>query len=143
MLRITHVAAAVPEGDQSRMDLVVSGLNVARGLPLFADVTVVSPISRQGHPRGGTSNRGGRLLEDAENDNNDNYRAVLDTGLGALYSLGFEVFGKWSRQCVELLPKLAMERARGEHPRLRRGIALAFQQRWSSILSVAVQRAEG
>ena len=38
MLRNTHVP--VPPEDSRRLDLVVPGLNVARGLPLFCDVTV-------------------------------------------------------------------------------------------------------
>ena len=64
---------------------MVSGLNVARGLPLFCDVTVLSPLSRNGAPRGGTSNQGGRLLVDAARDNDANYWEVVSTGPGALF----------------------------------------------------------
>ena len=81
----------IPEDDTRRLDLVVPGLNVARGLPLFCDVTVLSPLSRTGAPRGGTSNQGGRLLVDATQHNNVTYHEVLDTGLAALYALGCEV----------------------------------------------------
>ena len=63
VLARTHVA--VPPGDLRRLDLVVPGFNVARGLPLFCDVTVIRPIARNGNPRAGTSNRGGALLEAA------------------------------------------------------------------------------
>ena len=59
MLSTTHVPTF--EGDMRRMDIVAPGLNVARGLPLFCDVTIVSPISRNGTARPGTSNRGGTL----------------------------------------------------------------------------------
>ena len=65
LLRNTHVP--VDTNDLRRLDLVVPGLNVARGVPLFCDITVISPISRNGAPRGGTSNRGGSLLDEAEN----------------------------------------------------------------------------
>ena len=91
MLRDTHIP--VVGDDMRRLDIIVPGLNVARGLPLFCDLTVVSPISRTGNPRAGTSNRGGRLLELADLDNTTNYPEVADSGLGALYSLGCEVFG--------------------------------------------------
>ena len=61
MLRTTHVPTV--EDDQRRLDLVVPGLNVARGLPLFCDVTVLTPLTGMGQARPGTSNRGGTLLE--------------------------------------------------------------------------------
>lgn len=118
MLRSTYIPA--DPGDTRRLDLVVPGLNVHRGLPLFCDVTVVTPITAAGGPRGGTSNRGGSLLEHAERDNNDNYHEVISSGLGELLCLGCEVFGRWSSQCVKLVPALARERSRGLHPRIRR-----------------------
>ena len=93
MLHDTHVP--VPPADMRRLDLVVPGLNVVRGLPLFCDITVVSPVSRNGQPRSGTSNRGGRLLEIADEDNTATYQPVVSSGLGALYCLGCEVYGRW------------------------------------------------
>ena len=129
VLARTHVP--VPQGDLRRLDLVVPGLNVARGLPLFCDVTVISPVTRSGNPRAGTSNRGGALLEAAERENNSTYAPVSASGLGALFCLGFEVYGRWGKQCAQLLPLLAREKSRGFHPRLRRGIALGYQSRWS------------
>ena len=112
-----------------------------RGLPLFCDVTVVTPITRSGQARPGTSNRGGALLQQAQRDNNGNYSTVLETGLGALYCLGFEVYGRWGQQAIDLIPLLARERARGMHPRLRRGTALPDLNRWSGIIAVALQKA--
>ena len=138
LLRETHVPVR-PE-DLRRLDLMVPGLNVARGLPLFCDVTCVTPISGTGLPRGGTSNRGGRLLELAQEDNDDIYHEVRASGLGALRCLGCEVYGRWGQQCVELVPALARERCRGVHPRLRRGMTLSLQHRWWGVLGVALQR---
>ena len=79
-------------------------------------------------------------LVHAEADNNDTYSDVLSTGLGALLCLGSEVYGRWSRQCVDIVPKLARERTRGLHVRVRRGMALGLQHRWWGILGLAVQR---
>ena len=108
---------------------------------MFCDITVLAPLSRRGQPRGGTNNRGGRLLEDANNSNATTYHEVPDTGLGVLYCLGCEVYGRWGQPCIELVPALAREHARGMHPRIRRGAALGFQTRWWSLLSVALQKA--
>ena len=138
MLSRTNIPVA-PE-DTRRLDLVALGLNVCRGLPLFCDVTVLSPISAAGIARPGTSNQGGQLLRNAEEDNNDTYGDVIRRGLGELLCLGSEVYGRWSRQCVDLVPRLARERTRVLHIRVRRGIALSLQHRWWAILGLAVQR---
>ena len=100
MLRHTHIP--VPSDDTRRLDLVVPCLNVARGLPLFCDVTVVTPLTGTGQPRAGTSNVGGRLLQAATLD--VTYHEVVDSGHGVFLSLGAEVFVRMSEQAVTLLP---------------------------------------
>ena len=74
MLRNTHVP--VHPDDCRRLDLVVPGLHVSHGLPLFCDIIVISPIARTGQPRPGASNRGGSLLEQAQDDNDVTYDPV-------------------------------------------------------------------
>ena len=126
-------------GDLRRLDLVVPGLSVHEGLPLFCDATIVTPISRNGFARPDTSNRVGRLLKEAIRTNANTYPEVTSSGLGKLLCLGAEVFGRWSSDCVELVPLLAREHSRDAHPQIRRGIMLGFQRRWWGILSVALQ----
>ena len=112
-----------------------------RGLPLFCDLAVISPVSRNGRPRPGTSNQGGRFLVIADADNQATYQPVTDSGLGALYGLGCEVYGRWSQACIDLVPALARERSRLLHPCVRRGIAIGLQHRWWGILSLTLQKA--
>ena len=95
LLRDTHVP--VHPQDLRRMDLVVPGLNVARGLPLFCDTTLLTPLTTGGQPRPGTSNRGGSLLDGARAENDRTYSEVGESGLGSLYSLNAEVFGRWGQ----------------------------------------------
>ena len=71
----------VPQNNLRRMDLVAPGLNVCRGVPLFCDITVLSPITATGAARPGTSSQGGQLLRHAEDDNDDIYWDVVATGL--------------------------------------------------------------
>ena len=111
MLSRTHIP--VPANDTRRLDLIVPGLSIANGLPLFCDVTVLSPLRRDGNPRPGTSNNGGKLLDDAEKQNDNTYREVLSSRLGSLQCLGVEIYGRWGKQCTNLLPALARERTRG------------------------------
>ena len=138
MLRRTNIIVAPEDG--RRLDLVASGLNVYRGLPLFCDATVLSPLTGTGMARPGTSNQGGQLLNHAEEDNNDTYSDVISSGLGVLLCLGCEVYGRWSKQCIDLVPKLARERTRGLHVRVRRGVALSLQHRWWAVLGLALQK---
>ena len=44
-------------------------------------------------------------------------------------------------QCVDLLPRLAVQKSRGAHPRLRCGTALSYQQRWSGLVPVGLMKA--
>ncbi len=110
-------------------------------MPLFCDVTIISPISRSGAARPGTSNRGGSLLELAEDSNNDTYAEVLQSRLASLQCLSCDVYGRWGRQCIDLVPKLARARVRGMTPRVRRGLAFKFHKRWWALLGVALQKA--
>ena len=50
------------------------------------------------------------------------------------------MYGRWGRQCIDLVPKLARQRTRGLRVRVRRGIALSLQHRWWAILGLAVQK---
>ena len=130
----------MPEGDHRRLDLVVPGLNVERGLTLFCDATIVSPIAGNGDARPATSNRDGVLLEHAEADNNATYHEVLTSAAGSLQCLSCEVYGRWGNQPVKLVPALAREFARSMHPRVRRGTAMALQHRWWGLLGIALQK---
>ena len=88
-----------------------------------------------------TSNRGGRFLEIADNDNNATCRPVIESGLGELLCLGCEVYGRWGQPCIKLMEKLVRERSRLLHPRVRRRTALGLQHRWWGILSISLQKA--
>ena len=132
---------SVPSGDNRRLDLIVPGLSADRGLPLFYDITIVSPIARNSEAPAGTSNRGGSLLDRAEQENDNTYFKVHRSHLASLQCVSCEVYGRWGRQSAELVPKLAPERARGLPLRIRRGAQLIYQKRWCGILSVALQSA--
>ena len=120
---------------------MVLGLGVAGGLPLFCDVTVISPITRDGRPRPGTSNTGGNLLREAQRVNDNTYNVVLNSGLDALYCLGFETYGRWGDQCIDLLLALAKEKSRNTNSHVRRSTEIALINRWSGTIAVAVQNA--
>ena len=73
-------------------------------------------------------------------DNDEIYHEVIASGLASLQCLGCEVYGRWSDQSVKLVPALAREYARGLHPRVRRGTAMALQHRWWGLLGAGLQK---
>ena len=99
----------------------------------------MSPISENGTARSGASNFGRRLLEKAERENNITYTPVLVSGLGALFCLGHEVYGRWHCPATELLIALAREHSRGLPSRIKGGLFLSYIKRWSSIICVSLQ----
>ena len=79
-------------------------------------------------------------METARHDNDSIYREVWQSGLGALYCLGAETYGRWGQQAIKLVPELCREATRGLHVRVRRGTALLLQRRWFGILGIGLQR---
>jgi hypothetical protein len=123
------------------MDIVATGTSFARGLPIFGDVTCVSPISGQGLARAGATPIDGAILRNARQENQNNYPEVDETGLGRLYSLGVELFGRWGEDSLRLVRDLARERCRALPPAIAQASRKALFLRWWRFLSVTVQRA--
>ena len=138
LLRATHVP--VDPSDNRRLDLVVTGLSVARGLPLFCDATCVSPITGAGAARSGCTMIDGSVLAAARRDNQRTYREVTETGLGHLCCLGSETYGRWGSDALDVVTRMVAERCRGLPSSVRLGLQVALSRRWWGILSVAVQR---
>ena len=76
----------------------------------------------------------------AVRDNLRTYHEVEESGLGNLYSLGAEVFGRWCTDAVGLVPQLLHERCRGLPQSVRVSLQAGLSRRWWGLLGVAVQR---
>jgi len=138
LLSNTHVPT--PPGDQRRLDLVVPGLGIERGLPLFCDVTCVTPVSANGTARSGCLTIDGGALRGAQRTNDATYPEVERSGLGRLCCLSVETYGRWGADCLRTVKAMAKERTRGLPRRVRRGTELKLLHRWWSILGMATQR---
>ena len=143
LLRNTNLAVA--DRDQRRMDLIAApgsrSSGAYRGLPLFCDVTVVSPLTARGAPRPGAANHDGKCLEAAIRKKRNTYRDVVQSGNARFIVLGSEVFGRWCPEAATLVRDLANLKAR-EAPLMLRGAArLAWSRRWWGLITVGTQRA--
>ena len=119
--------------------MVVSGLILFRGLPLFCDATCHCVISANGRAHGSASNRNGAIIEDASTRNDADYNEVISSGLGRLLCLRFEFYGRMNRAAVDIIPELSWARVRRCNTRIQQGLALALCNRWAAIISCAVQ----
>ena len=93
MLRDTHIATH--PRDQRRVDLVAApgsrSVGARRGVPLFADVTVVSVCKKDRTARPGAAMASGRVLAGAVRTKRRTYNDVHSSAQACLLVLGCEV----------------------------------------------------
>ena len=129
-------------GLQRRLDLVVTGLGVARGLSLLCDVTRVSPVTGTGEAREGFLTVDGGAVEAASRHRrNVDYPEVERSQAARLYCLGVEVFGRWGSEAQQLVRTAARECVTGLPARVRLGTQTRLLRRWWGLLGLAAQRA--
>ena len=142
-LNQTHLA--VPLLDQRRMDLVAApgpqSAGARRGLALFCDLTVVSPHTKRGAPRGGARSTDGATIARAERRKHIKYTDVQGSGIAAFIVLGCEVYGRWNSDTQQLISELARLKALEAPPLLRRSAQHAWANRWLGLAGIVTQRA--
>ena len=93
------------------MDLVVHGLPVFEGKPLFCDVTLLSPIKGSGEPRLHANEDAGRCIVDEERRKSERYREVADCDSLHWQVLGHTIYGYTRESTRRLLAALARHKA--------------------------------
>ena len=143
MLRDTHLPT--DPRDQRRMDLVASpgtrSVGARRGVPLFADVTVVSVHTQAGHPHRAAVHHDGGVLTQAVARKRRRYHDVVQHPGTSFLVLGCEVYGRWCDDAVSIMRELVALKARQATPVLRKSAAFAWANRWWSLVAVGTQRA--
>jgi len=140
LLRDTGVP--VPADDARRLDLVVTGLGVFRGLPLLVDVFCVAPVTGAGQARPGCLTLdGGAVRAASRRCHVVDYPEVGPSGAGRLLALGVESFGRWGQDALDTVRALAAARCEALPPRVRLGLRLRLLRRWWGLLGLATQQA--
>ena len=105
-------------------------------------VDLVSPLGRDGQPRGSSARKTWAVLEQAARRKRETtYPELLTARRCRPVVFGIEVGGRWNGEARDLLRAPARAKAR-ERPQWLRASALqAFHQRWSGVVAVAAQRA--
>ena len=76
-------------GARERIEVVASGLSVARGVPLAIDAKLVSPIRTSGVPHPWAARRRGVALANAERANRSTYPELVGSGRLRLVTAAF------------------------------------------------------
>ena len=132
---LAHTTAPdVSSDDRKRLDLVVYGG------ALCCDATLVSPLTRTGHPQPCTVEVDGAMLKAAERRKRSTY-PELGRGPQRLVVLGSEIGGRWNDGSQRLVRDLVRQRALRAPPAVRSAAAAGWARRWWGALSVAIQLA--
>ena len=110
-------------------------------VPICADATIVSPLHRDGMPWPTTPETDGASFARAMRAKEDTYPELAEHNpYGKLTVLACETGGRWHDTARGMIAQLVTTRTQNVHPLLRRAAGLAYQRRWWSLLSVALQR---
>ena len=127
--------------DGRRLEVVATGLPLARGVPLGCDCTMVSPLHANGSPWAGADTRGGTAIERGERDKARTYHELVNSDRLLLITLACEVGGRWSDTCRNTIRQLAAAKARAAPQHLRRSAQLAWSSRLWAMPSASGQSA--
>ena len=127
--------------DGRALEIIATGLPLARGVPLAVDATMVSPLHCDGKPWTRAAAVPGASLERAADSKSSTYPELVDSDAVTLTALACEIGGRWSAKFVEVVQQLAVARSRSAPRHLQLSARLAFESRWWALLSCAQQDA--
>jgi hypothetical protein len=125
--------------DGRALEVVATGLPLARGVPLGVDATMVSPLHCDSTPWARAEAVPGVSLERAAGAKASTYPELVASDAVKLTTLACEVGGRWSNDCAEILAQLAAARARAAPKHLQLAARVSFEARWWALLSCAQQ----
>ena len=137
---LAHTTApGVAADDRRRLDFVLYGAT-RLGEALCCDVTLVSPLRRNGRPQPRAAEHDGAVLAGARRRRETRYPELAGPGPQRLVVLACEVGGRFGSEAFDLVRRLVRVRSLRAPAALRCSAAVA-QRRWWGLLGVALQRA--
>ena len=130
---------AIDPSDGRHIEIVVAGLELARGVPLAVDVTLVSTLHADGTPWENADSVAGTACRRVELVKQRTYPELVGNELLRLVTAASETGGRLNADGLELLDAAAELRVRNEPEVLRRSARRAWRNRWLTMLSLSVQ----
>ena len=132
---------SIDPSDGRKIEIVATGLPMARGLPVAVDATLVSPLHADGSAWAKADVTPGVSFGRARADKKRTYPELFSSSVVHIVVAAMETGGRMSREALELLDAAAAVRASTEPRPLRRQAARAWRSRWCTMLAVAAQDA--
>ena len=129
---------STPASDDRRIEVVASGVAVLGGAQLAVGVTVRSPLTFGGWAKSRAHWHEGATAEAARADKESKYPEFMQGNRCRLVVLAVETGGRFSSETLEFLQQLAHSRSQSAPAYLRRSTALAYERRWSRMLSCTI-----
>jgi hypothetical protein len=123
--------------DNRVIEVLASGLPCFHGAQLAVDITLRSAITADGEARPGAAREDGVTLIAARADKENKYAELVSSRRCRLVVFALETGGRWSDEAAEFTKLLAEGRAREAPPFLRKAASLAWNRRWTRLLSTA------
>ena len=129
---------AVDSADERRIEVIASGLPVFGGSQLAIDVTLRSPLRRDGSHSADADWLDGAAAARARADKERKYPELATGARCRLVVLAVETGGRFSDEVGDFLRQLAQAKSISAPWYFRASTAAAFERRWSRMLAVCV-----
>ncbi len=126
---------------ERRLEVVANGLSLYNGSQVAIDTTMVSPLGRDGRPRGRADRTDGLAIATAIRRKRATYPEFSSSRRCRLVVFACEVGGRWCPEAIKFIRALAAARASSAPEVIRSSVAAAWARRWTTMLQVAAQRA--
>ena len=132
----------LPLTDGRRLEVVAHGLPAFGGVQVAVDVTLVSPLRRDGSTQSRADHEPGLALRTAaERKHRVTYPEFQRARRCRLTVLALEVGGRCGEETEAFLYRIAQGRALASPAAQRTAVAAAYRRRWGQMLAVAAQGA--
>ena len=125
----------VPAADGRRIEVLAQDLPLFGGVQLAADITLRSVLTCNGEPYPHAADVDGAVLVAARRDKEATYPELAASGRCKLVVVGIETGGRWNEEGVSLMRLLTKASAREAPRHLIRSTSLAWERRWTRMLS--------
>ena len=127
----------VRAADERRIEVLAQDLPCHNGVQLAIDITLRGVLSKDGEPHPQAADVDGAVLDHARRDKEAKYPELVASGRCLLVVVAIETGGRWSDEAADFVWQMAQARAREVPSFMSHAAALAWERRWTRMLSVS------
>ena len=129
----------IDPSDGRNIEVVVTGLPLAHGIPIAIDASLVSPLHADGSPHDHVANQPGASLRRAERSKDDTYPELVNSSQLRLETVACEIGGRINGRANFILDVISAAKVRCDPAFRRKFMMRWWRHRWLSMLSISIQ----